>query len=176
MNQLIQFIREILPILVILSQGLFIFLLLSFFLQNQKLKNFISSYALATAFIISLTATLGSLFYSEILGWEPCKFCWFQRIFMYPQVLILGISIFIKDDKVWRYVIPLSAIGGLISLNHYILQTTGSSIIPCSALGQSVSCSKVFVMNYGYITIPLMATTAFATIILLMLHLKKKTA
>ena len=121
------------------------------------------------AFLVSLAAASGSLFYSDVLGYEPCKFCWFQRIFMYPQVLLLGLALWRKDYWMKTYSIILSAIGGAIALNHYILQTTNVSIIPCSAVGYSVSCSKVFVMNLGYITIPFMALTAFVLMILSLL-------
>ncbi len=77
-----------------------------------------------------------------------------------------------KDKNIYKYVLPLAIMGALIALNHYYLQLTGTSILPCSAIGQSVSCSKVFVLSYGYITIPLMALTAFVGVIISMLFLR----
>lgn len=125
------------------------------------------------AFLAALISTCGSLFYSDVLGYEPCKLCWFQRIFMYPQVLLLGMALWRKEWNIYLYSIVMSVIGGLIAINHYILQTTGTSVLPCSAVGYSVSCSKLFVMHLGYITIPLMASTAFVLMTLSMILWKK---
>jgi disulfide bond formation protein DsbB len=125
------------------------------------------------AFLVALAATVGSLYYSDIRGYNPCKFCWFQRIFMYPQVILLGIALWKKDFWMKTYGLILSIIGGVIALNHYILQVSGTSILPCSAVGQSVSCSKVFVTHLGYITIPMMALSAFILMTLALLMWKK---
>ncbi len=133
---------------------------------NSKFVAILTQNGFLLAFLVALAATSGSLFYSDIMGYEPCKFCWFQRIFMYPQVLLLGLALWKKDYNMKFYSLILSAIGGAIAFNHYVLQTTGTSLLPCSAIGQSVSCSKVFVMHLGYITIPMMALTAFMLMIL----------
>ncbi len=164
--------------LVVLAELLFVGILFIYFAERGKVKsktyNFISRHSLLLAFLASLAATCGSLFYSDIAGYEPCKFCWFQRIFMYPQVFILGIALIRKDLAIWRYSLTLSIIGALIAVNHVILQWTGTSIIPCSAVGQSVSCSKVFVTHFGYMTIPLMALSAFAVMIIAMIFLRER--
>lgn len=125
----------------------------------------VSKFSLHFALIVSLVATLGSLFYSEIAKYDPCKLCWFQRIFMYPQVFLLSLGILKKDKNITDYSILLSVIGGLIAVYHYYLQRGGASIFPCSAVGYSVSCSQNFVMEYGYITIPMMSLTAFLLMI-----------
>ena len=126
--------------------------------------NFLNKNTLLFAFVIALIATVGSLFYSEIAGYIPCKLCWYQRIFMYPLPILLGIALFKKDNKISHYVIPLSIIGGIISIYHYTTQILNNSVI-CSA--ESASCASKIFFSYGYITIPIMALTAFALIIVL---------
>lgn len=136
---------------------------------KSRLFLYIRKYALYLALIVSLTATLGSLYYSEIANLTPCKLCWYQRILMYPQALILLLAILKKDKKIADYLIVLSVIGAAVASYHYYLQRGGLSFIPCSTVGYSVDCAKVFTMSYGYITIPMMALTAFLLIIILML-------
>ncbi|MDO8499407.1 MAG: disulfide oxidoreductase [bacterium] len=137
--------------------------LLKFFNQN----------ALLFAFIVAILSTGGSLFYSDVLGYDPCKLCWLQRIFMYPQVILLGLAWWKKDRGVAFYSIPLAIIGGLIALYHYFSQL-GWLPAACAVVGYSVSCSQKFVLQFGYITIPLMAVTAFVLMILF-LAIGKKT-
>src|SRR3989338_2054283 len=123
-----------------------------------------------------LLATLGSLTYSEVLGYAPCKLCWIQRIFMYPQVLILGLALFGKHKGSRALVdtsLVLSAIGAVVALYHYLMQL---GIIPegsCAAIGYSVSCAERFVLQFGYITIPLMAFSAYLLVTFALL-LKRK--
>jgi disulfide bond formation protein DsbB len=126
------------------------------------------------SFIVALTATLGSLYYSEIVGYEPCKLCWFQRILMYPQVVIFGMAIWKKDKHISSYALALSGIGALIAGYHYLLQRGIAPATSCSAVGASVDCSQTFVMEFGYITIPVMAFTGFVLLVLLQYTLNKR--
>lgn len=87
---------------------------------------------------------------------------------MYPQVIILGVSLWKRDNNVRNYIMPLSVIGALIAGYHYLLQIGVAPSVSCDAVGYSVQCSKVFSMSFGYITIPMMALTAFVLISLLM--------
>lgn len=119
------------------------------------------------AFAVATTATLGSLFYSEIVGWEPCKLCWFERIFMYPQSIILLVAALRKDKMIAVYSIPLSVSGFAISMFHYPQQIFQNlHFTQCDAAG-GVSCGIYYTLTYGYITIPLMAATAFLAISIL---------
>lgn len=140
---------------------------------KSSLRTVIAKNAIRMSFVIALISTLGSLFYSEIAGYEPCKLCWYQRILMYPLVIILGIAWKRNDKKIVDYALPLSGLGAIIAGYHYYLQLGGNSILPCSAIGYSVSCSQRFVMSFGYITIPMMALTAFLLITLLLWSLKE---
>ena len=168
---LVATVTQVLPFLTLLSQIVLAIGLLFFIFSpgaRGALEQFLSRRALLIAFIVALAATLGSLFYSEIAHYEPCKLCWFQRIFLYPQVVLLGIALLKNDKGITPYAIMLSAIGGVIALYHYLLQRGIAPELPCSAVGLSASCSKVFVMSFGYITIPMMALTAFLLIIILL--------
>lgn len=136
----------------------------------KNAKGFFRGNALLFAFLFSIVATLGSLAYSEIIGYLPCKLCWYQRILMYPQVVILGIALWKKDVGVRKYVIPLSIIGGIIAIFHYMSQRMASAI--CT--GEAVNCSFSYVSHYGYITIPIMSLTAFVGILILMILKKGK--
>jgi disulfide bond formation protein DsbB len=137
--------------------------------RNEKIIVFGGRGAVLFSFVVALIATAGSLFYSEIAGFEPCKLCWFQRIFMYPQVILFGIALWKKNETLAVYnSIALSIIGGLIAGYHYLVQIGAAPALPCSAVGYSASCAQRFVMTFGYITIPMMAFTAFMLIIVFM--------
>lgn len=171
------FTENILLVFVIIAQVLIITYIAGFFIKkknpNSSFVKALGDNGFMLAFLTALISTCGSLFYSDVMGYEPCKFCWFQRIFMYPQVLLLGLALWRKEWNLYFYSIILSILGGLLALNHYILQTTNTSILPCSAVGYSVSCSKLFVMHFGYITIPFMALTGFTLMILAMVFWKQ---
>lgn len=131
----------------------------------KKLVQTISSNSLAFAFLVSVVATLGSLFLSEVAHFIPCKLCWFQRIFMYPQVLLLGVATFTNDFGVRKYIIPMSMIGASVAVYHYLLQM---SPIPLPCTDEVANCALKQIAPYGYITIPLMSLTAFLLILLFM--------
>lgn len=144
---------------------LFLLNKIGFFKKQWKLLiEKISPKVTLGAFIVSATATLGSLFLSEVAHFEPCKLCWFQRIFMYPLPILIGVALWKKTKDVWQYVLPLSVIGGVIAIYHYYYQLNPQALIPCSTVGFSVSCSERFFTHFGYITIPWMSFSAFALI------------
>ena len=132
----------------------------------EDLKHSLRKKSMLLALIVSLTATLGSLFYSEILGYAPCKLCWFQRIFMYPLPIIFAIALKKKDFKIKDYAIPLAVIGALIAAYHYSIQVFQFTTA-CNA-DSEIPCNIVYSFELGYITIPMMALTAFILIIILM--------
>lgn len=134
----------------------------------MKDRGFFRTYSLYLAWVVSIVATCGSLYLSEVLLFEPCRLCWFQRIFMYPQVILLGIASYKDDRKIISYVLPLSIIGGSISIFHYLEQMIPSfaKVAPCSV---GISCSFDPLNWFGFITIPLLALIAFVMIIFLLL-------
>ena len=123
------------------------------------------------AFLIALIAMLSSLFFSEILHYPPCVLCWYQRIFMYPLVGIIGLGIYFRDKYIYRSVFLLSGIGLIISIYHNLLyyKILPESAAPCT-LG--VSCTTKFIEWFGFITIPFLSGVAFAIIIICMIFYK----
>ena len=172
---IIEFGTNILSILTLIGTAFVIASLFFLILKKRFPIEFISENALTFIFFVALIATFGSLFFSEIAGYSPCKLCWYQRILMYPQVLLIGLALWIKDNKIIRYILPMSIIGALIAGYHYLLQigiiTTN---LPCSTVGYSSSCTEFFILEYGYITIPMMSLIAFLMIILLSFNIYKK--
>lgn len=158
---LVNTVTQTLSILTIAGQALAVILILLFLFYRRGESKFWAENALFFSFIITLIATAGSLFYSEVAGYEPCKLCWFQRIFMYPQTVLLGTALYRKYPSIMNYTLPLSIIGAAIAAYHYLLQLNIAPSLPCSAVGYSVACSQRFVMSFGYITIPMMSFTAF---------------
>jgi len=122
--------------------------------------NRIKPYLLYIAWAAALLATLGSLYFQYAMHLPPCVLCWYQRIFMYPFVIILGVGILIKDVRVALYAIPLAIIGTLIAIYHNLLYY---KIIPESAgpCVQGISCTTKFFEWLGFITIPFLSLISF---------------
>ena len=125
------------------------------------------------AFLISLVATFGSLFFSEIMNFIPCSLCWYQRIFMYPLVFLFSINLLLPDDKIFKYTFPLAFIGWLISIYHNLLmfKIIPEKLSPCI---QGVPCSVDYINWLGFITIPLLSFFAYTSILVLLIYLKKE--
>lgn len=132
----------------------------------------LSQYTLYAAWLVSIVATLGSLYFSEIRGFIPCELCWYQRILMYPLAVILGIATFQNDRSVKKYILPLAVIGWSISLFHYLQQKVPgfAAIKPCAS---GVPCSAEYINWLGFITIPFLALIAFTLIVVFMLLTRK---
>ena len=131
----------------------------------KKNLPFIRNRVLLLSFLVALAAVLGSLFYSEVAGYPPCELCWYQRIFMFPQVFILGLALIKKDLSVTPYIKTLAVVGGLIAAYQTLLQMDLVPALLCSAA--TVNCAQRFVMNFGYITLPVMSLTAFLLLIII---------
>ncbi|MDX9961308.1 MAG: disulfide oxidoreductase [Aliarcobacter sp.] len=123
------------------------------------------------AFLVSLTATLGSLFFSEIMNFIPCSLCWYQRIFMYSLVFLFLTNLLFPDDKIFKYSISLAVFGWIISIYHNLLMF---GIIPekLSPCVQGVPCSTQYINWLGFINIPLLSFFAYTTILILLLKIK----
>lgn len=139
----------------------------------RKAAIFLGPYTPHIALVVALLGAIGSVLFSEVIGFEPCVLCWIARIFLYPQIIILFIAIIRKDKNIAPYILGLSIPGAIISLYQAYTQLGGHSITECTSVGGS--CSKVYILEYGYITIPLMAFTAFLWTTVLMVIQKKYT-
>lgn len=120
-------------------------------------------YGLYFAWLVALAATLGSLYLSEIMMFEPCKYCWLQRIFMYPLAIILGIAAFKQHKMMIPYALALSIPGGLLALYHYLYQMIPAlkNVAKC---GSVVPCHLDHLNWFGWLNIPLMSFVAFLLI------------
>lgn len=125
--------------------------------------------------LVSVSVT-GSLFFSYVLEYEPCVLCWYQRICLFPLVLILAAGLFPSFDKnVVKYALPLAIAGGLTALYHTLLYAgiIPEDIQPCS---KGVSCTEKYIELFGFISIPMLSFFAFSTVIALLIILKKRTS
>ena len=120
------------------------------------------------AWLIATASALGALFFSEIMQLPPCFLCWYQRILMFPLVLILPIGLFPFDWKVVRYALPLAMIGWLFAVFHMLLVAgvIPEKMEPCV---QGVPCSEKVIDWFGFVTIPLLSVAAFSAIIALLI-------
>lgn len=154
-------IVTVLSLLTLFSHILVIPLIMLHFPRFKHIGNKVKKYLLHFSLLVCLTATFGSLYFSEILHFTPCKLCWYQRIFMYPQVFIVLLALLKKDIHIRLYLVVLNGIGLAIAVYHYLLQRLPTNTIGICSVGGEVSCSKNFILLLGYITIPLMSASAF---------------
>lgn len=119
---------------------------------------------LYVAWVQASIATFGSLYFSEVMKLQPCVLCWYQRIFMYPLALLLAVGIWRRNAEIHLYALPLACIGIGISIYHNLLYygVIPESIQPCTS---GVSCTTRQIEWLGFITIPMMALTAFTIVI-----------
>lgn len=124
--------------------------------------------ALFLAWLVATVATLGALFLGEIMGHVPCVLCWYQRIAMFPLVLILAAGLFPFDARVVRYALPLAVTGWLLASYHWAVASglVPESATPCS---QGVPCSVEPIVWFGFLTLPMLSVLAFSVIIALLL-------
>jgi len=130
-----------------------------------RLGRDIEPMALTLAAVIAVGATLGSLYFSEIANYAPCKLCWFQRIFIYPQAVILSIAAVTRDRKVWRYSVPLSVAGLAVASYHYLIEWVPTLEKTSCAL--DTPCTAVWFRSFGFVSLALMAALAFLSVTVL---------
>lgn len=136
--------------------------------RRDALTAWIHRYGLVLAFLVAAGAVVASFVYSDVIGYAPCTLCWYQRAFMIPLAVLLGVAAWRKDRSIVPYALTLAALGALVALDHVWLQMGHGSLIPCAASGPS--CDQRFVYEFGYITIPVMSLTGFAFIGALLGH------
>ncbi len=122
--------------------------------------------AVAMAWIVAMLATAGSLYFSEIAHYDPCRLCWFQRIAMYPLAIILGIATFRRDDGIRIYGRALAAIGAVIATYHLALEWIPA--LDTGACGIGPSCTVVWFRALGFVSLPFLALSAFLLIFTLL--------
>ena len=126
------------------------------------LMKFISATIWWISFGVALAGSFLTLFYSQYLGYAPCDLCWYQRVFLYPQVLIFIYAGLRKDRSVLPYTLLLSVAGFCIALYHHFLQIGYDLMKPCSTAPFAVDCAKPSFVEFGFVTFPFMAVVLFA--------------
>ena len=134
---------------------------------NQELKGVFGEWSYWLVFLIALVSMLGSLYYSEIVGYAACSLCWYQRIAMYPLVVIMGIAAWKRDSIIRVYVLPLMTIGAVLALYQYIIgYFPDAEVLGCSL---DVSCTERYIWEFGFLDFPFMSLAGFSLMIALML-------
>lgn len=155
----------------------FMMVLWVFSMKKSPLFVLVKTHALRLAFATALFSMVASLFYSEIAKYPPCELCWLQRFFMYPLVVLLGINLWKKELNLIPYSLGLSILGFLTAVYHNLMYySTGGLSSLCQTLGSSVSCTKRYVFEFGFVTIPIMSLVAFALLILFLSIARAKTS
>ena len=117
------------------------------------------------AFLVAGTCTAGSLYFSEVAGYEPCRLCWYQRIAMYPLAVILLVAAIRRDRTVRWYVGPIAVVGALVSTYHYLVEWHPQ--LEGDACGVGPACSAVWFRELGFVTLSFMALCGFAAVLAL---------
>lgn len=126
----------------------------------------IRKYHIAIAWTIATSAMLISLIFSGWMKLPPCDLCWYQRMAMYPLVLILGIGMYRKDSNVSIYAFPFACIGLIISVYQITIQAFPTSEMKICSVG--VSCTENYLNLFGFISIPMLSFVGFLAIIILL--------
>ncbi|HEV8097609.1 MAG TPA: disulfide bond formation protein B [Gaiellaceae bacterium] len=132
----------------------------------DAIRNLLWGYELWGAFVVAAIATGGSLFYSQVAGFIPCEFCWFQRMMMYPLSILTLLIAVRGDNRAARYLIPLPVVGAGTSiyhmlLEHHVIKEPGA----CTLTGGGCTANWIALHSFGYLTIPTLALTAFLLLI-----------
>jgi disulfide bond formation protein DsbB len=116
------------------------------------------------AWVLALLATAGALFLGEVMGKTPCVLCWYQRIAMFPLVVVLGVGLLASDARCVRYALPLAAAGWAVAAYHLLLfwGVVAEGLMPC---GKGGSCADADVQVAGGVPIPLLSLAAFTGIL-----------
>lgn len=129
----------------------------------MTVRTLFKHFGLYIGWMIALVAMGGSLYFSEVRNFVPCILCWYQRILMYPLVILLGIASYRQDRAIGIYVLPFTVTGAGVALYHYLDQQIPGFGAP--ALCQvGVPCSVEYINWFGFVTIPFLALTAFVLI------------
>jgi disulfide bond formation protein DsbB len=165
---MVELLQTIIPYKVFFAHIVFVVLLFAIFFRRswgRGVVRVLGRYAILLGFLISLGAIVGSLFYSEIVGFEACVLCWWQRVLLYPTAILFGIALWKKDRGVFKYVVPLVILAAIIGSYQAYANMGWGSILPCTAA--EGACSKIYVKAFGYITIPMMSLTVSLYLLLM---------
>ncbi len=133
----------------------------------ESIRLSVAGQGLRLAWVMATIAMLGSLYYSEVAGFPPCEYCWYQRIAMYPLVMILGIAMVRREYAIRRYALALAIPGGIISVYHYAVERFPDlQVGECSL---QIPCTQVWVWKFDLVSIAFMAFVCFSVIVTVLL-------
>jgi disulfide bond formation protein DsbB len=123
--------------------------------------------------LVAGISVMGSLFFSHVMEFAPCVLCWYQRIFLFPLVIVLAVGLFPFDKRVVKYTLPLAIVGWLTAAYHNLLYAgiIPENIQPCS---RGVSCTEEYIELFGFLSIPMLSLLSFTTIIVLLIILLRR--
>jgi len=153
-------------IFTVLLAGTLVICFSIFLLSRGSLRQELRFLTLELATMISVAATLGSLYFSEVRGFIPCEYCWYQRIAMYPLAIVLLIATIRRDKNIIPYALVLSFSGLALSGYHYQLQLFPEQSSSC---GLDAECTYRWIEVFGFVTIPLLALTSFALVSMILI-------
>ncbi len=168
------FFTKVLGISTLIGNIFIVFVLISHVAAKdvfKKLMQFFSHHALRIGFLISFAATFGSLLYAYVTGYPACILCWIQRIFMYPQVALFGLALWRSDRSIIPYALLLSLLGAAVSLYNWVkdmLALYTDISLACPVVPGLPSCDRIYISEFGYITIAMLALNAFILIVFAM--------
>ncbi len=142
--------------------------------MSQTIQQLNKNWAiLFSVWILVTVSTLGSLFFSYIMEFAPCVLCWYQRICLFPLVIILATGLFPLDKRVIEYSLPLAIAGWITAFYHNLLYSgiIPQDLQPCS---KGVSCTEKYIDLLGFLTIPMLSLISFSIIITLLILLKRR--
>ncbi|HIL09106.1 MAG TPA: disulfide bond formation protein B [Candidatus Latescibacteria bacterium] len=123
--------------------------------------------------LIACISTLGSLFFSYVMEFAPCVLCWYQRICLFPLVIITARGLFPLDRHVIKYALPLAALGWLLAAYHNLLyaELIPADMQPC---GKGISCTEEHIELFGFLSIPLLSLISFTTLVSILIILQRR--
>lgn len=142
--------------------------------MSQTIQQLNKNWAiLFSAWVLVAVSTLGSLFFSYIMEFAPCVLCWYQRICLFPLVIILATGLFPLDKRIIKYSLPLAIAGWITAFYHNLLYSgiIPQDLQPCS---KGVSCTEKYIDLFGFLTIPMLSLISFSIIITLLILLKRR--
>ncbi len=128
---------------------------------------------LFAAWMVALLATAGSLFFSYVMEFAPCVLCWYQRIFLFPLVVVLARGLFPLDRGAVKYGLPLAILGWVVAAYHNLVYAgvVPESLQPCA---KGVSCTEEYISLFGLLSIPALSLIAFTTLAGILIALQRR--
>ena len=144
-----------------------VLLFVAFLFSKENYRAFmerLAEFSMPISFFITAGGMVGSLIYSQVVGYPACILCWIQRIFMYPQAVLYFLAVWRRESLIAPYGFALSLLGGTVALYQWVkdmVNVYSGVVIPCPAVTGLPSCDTIYILKLGYITIPMIALNAF---------------